>query len=426
LIHMNGELTAKSLLEQLQFEGIDYESRSLLRQVKNTWLLLDDAQNAMDPKFDPFWQFVVKTVAGAGVEDELKVVIATTYNVSTLESPSTDFCGLEHIYVPMSQEEATTLVAMHTEGWGYHKWQVFRETLLNLGQCTEEEEPRGYHIGVIMAGIRMLADLRKPSPATMTEDRALLALRKEHFTGSLDRCFKLPSDHLLHEQFKSRLLGVVTGDHQEDDIFVDDPSLCYAIRAGLLTQGGRFSNMAAMWYYNRRCFPHRATKAPERLDDLIMTALRLMSSKGLRETQVQGFPSAAALYYLFNEALSLALPLHEGIIPELNTVVDNPPANSNGTGTIDFYVPGKLKWCLELLRHGDKIGEHGKHSNPISTGHCRKAEMNDYIVVDCRGPMEGEGYQPSESRCTLYFSEDYQFCWCQMRMEPLLRIELAN
>jgi hypothetical protein len=41
-------------------------------------ILLDDAQNAYDSKFDAFWQFVVKAISAAGVEGKLFVVIAAT------------------------------------------------------------------------------------------------------------------------------------------------------------------------------------------------------------------------------------------------------------------------------------------------------------------------------------------------------------
>jgi hypothetical protein len=57
-----------------------------LQRLENTWLLLDDAQNAYDREYDPFWRFVVNGIASAVVDDNMFVVIAATY-----------FHGLEHI-----------------------------------------------------------------------------------------------------------------------------------------------------------------------------------------------------------------------------------------------------------------------------------------------------------------------------------------
>jgi hypothetical protein len=128
----------------------------------------------------------------------------------------------------------------------------------------------------------------------------------------------------------------------------------------------------------------------------------------LKDTLVDGFPKAATFQYLFNEAISQLPPLQSIIIPELNSVVED----GNGravTGELDFYVNSSLKWAVELLRNGDKIGEHlGRFD--MNNGNYRKVDMSDYIIVDCRGPKKGGGVQPSDSRCTLYFAQDFKYC----------------
>lgn len=57
-----------------------------------------------------------------------------------------------------------------------------------------------------------------------------MALRNERFTGSLDRCFRLPDDLPEHYN-KDRLLDVVTRE-SKDGIFVDDQSLVPFILSG--------------------------------------------------------------------------------------------------------------------------------------------------------------------------------------------------
>jgi predicted AAA+ superfamily ATPase len=73
-IDMDRAGTVESLFEQLAKKGI-YTEVKKLRSFENTWLLLDDAQNAYDRKFDPFWQFVVKSIGSAGVEENVFVVL---------------------------------------------------------------------------------------------------------------------------------------------------------------------------------------------------------------------------------------------------------------------------------------------------------------------------------------------------------------
>jgi hypothetical protein len=182
--------------------------------------------------------------------------------------------------------------------------------------------------------------------------------------------------------------------------------------------------VAATWYYNRQCFPNRATRAPETLDDLITRAVGLISANRLRDTSRQGFPKEATFQHLFNEAMSQLLPPQNAIIPELNTVVENPPVGTQ-TGELDFYVNGNLRWCFKLLINGDKIGDHIRRFDP-NNGKYRKVDMSDYIVVDCRGPMSGQRVEPSAFRCTLYFAEDFKSCWRQMRKKDLCQIDLAN
>jgi len=98
--------------------------------------------------------------------------------------------------------------------------------------------------------------------------------------------------------------------------------------------------------------------------------------------------------------MSQFLPIQNAIIPELNTFVEDASGRAV-TGELDFYVKGTLKWAVELLRNGDKIGEHlGRFD--LKNGKYRKVDMSDYVVVDCRGPKKGGGAQPSESRCTLF------------------------
>ena len=130
-------------------------------------------------------------------------------------------------------------------------------------------------------------------------------------------------------------------------------------------------------------------------------------------------------HFVVKEIAGACVEDNSFVVVAANPAVENLPSDPDVTGELDFYVNGKLKWCLELLRNGKGVGEHiGRFD--LNNGKYRKVTMNDYIIVDCRGPKIGGGVKPSESRCTLYFAEDFKHCICQMRTKGTFRIELAN
>ena len=97
---------------------------------------------------------------------------------------------------------------MHAEQWKFEGWGVFLDTLLRISKFAGEEF---YHIGVMMAGIRVLNEKRKEAGQTdFNEEAALAALRDMPFVDNLNRCFKLPNK--MVSNFKDRLLSVVLGD----------------------------------------------------------------------------------------------------------------------------------------------------------------------------------------------------------------------
>jgi hypothetical protein len=103
------------------------------------------------------------------------------------------------------------------------------DTLVELSHFPESQT---FHVGVVMAGMRMLDAMRKPYPQTLDEKRALEALRQEDFTRSMDRCFTLHDD--LPDRFKDRLLDIVVSDEDRANLS-GDVLLVPLIRSGLLT-----------------------------------------------------------------------------------------------------------------------------------------------------------------------------------------------
>ena len=151
-----------------------------------------------------------------------------------------------------------------------------------------------------------------------------------------------------------------------------------------------------------------------------------MSAKRLRDSAPSGdFPKEAAFQQMFNETMSMHMPLQHAVIPELNTrAVDPQDPSKQVTGELDFYVNGDVQWCVEFDRKGDEIGQHlGRFCG--ENGKYRKVETKDYYVVDCRGPKQGGGVKlVHQHRCTLYFSTDFTTCRCEIKGEEGVDIEL--
>ncbi|KAH9071771.1 hypothetical protein Ae201684P_020211 [Aphanomyces euteiches] len=72
-------------------------------------------------------------------------------------------------------------------------------------------------------------------------------------------------------------------------------------------------------------------------------------------------------------------------------------------GEIDFYLNGPLRWGIELLVNGDKIGE--RMARFAQGGKYSALGVQDYAVIDLRGNPTGKVTNVSrmEKRVTLFF-----------------------
>ena len=421
-INMSSLFDAGFYAQRLVTDGIDVTNPLAMEQIKDTWLLLDDAQRTYDRKYDPFWESIVKDISTVR-RGGLHVVIAATYDLSTPKSPAC-FASLAHIAADIDEAGAKELLGMHFaalahENSQYGNWYDFQSTQLKMSVLLPVTKTPKFHLGVLMAGIHFIHRMKGPSRPELTEEIALEKLRGADFVQLLKRCFGLED---LEPDYKDRLLDAVIG--RVKVVSPDDASLGPFIRAGVLTKECKFSTIAASWFYNDQCFPNRAMVGPENLESLVKSAVQNLSAQRLRDTLENGFPKEATFQHLFNEEMAKLLPVGNKLIPELNTIAE-PLDGGNGTGELDFFINGNLNWCLELLRLGDKIRKHLARFDPVN-GKYRNVSTKQYLVVDCRGPKVGRGCTPNASRCTLYFSEDFQTCLCKMRLEEEVLLKLAN
>jgi hypothetical protein len=66
----NQDVGPDEVRANLASQGI-VKNKQKLEELKPTWVLLDDAQNAYAQKCYPFWQFVVKEISGYDLDDNL-------------------------------------------------------------------------------------------------------------------------------------------------------------------------------------------------------------------------------------------------------------------------------------------------------------------------------------------------------------------
>lgn len=424
-MNMNSAWDARHYLELLKGKGVDVTDHDSLKGVQNTWVLIDDAQRCYDSRFDPVWEAVVKDISSVGTVN-LFVVIAATYDITTPESPAC-FTHLPHLATHMSEQEAHELLEMHFGNLGFENpnfrgWNEFRSTQLKMSVVLPVTATPKFHAGVLMAGILYIDARRKEAGRDpLTEREALEFLRSSHFVDRLKRCFGLRKPEELPSGYKERLLDALLG--LDKNVKTSDDALGPFIRAGVLTNEGKFSTVAASWFYNDQCFPNRAMVPPASLDALVVDVVRGLSAGRLSDTLENGFPKEATFQHLFNEEISKRITSKNKLIPELNTKAE-PTDDGDGTGSLDFYINGNLNWCLELLRLGSKVGNHLARFDP-NGGKYRYVPTKQYLVVDCRGPKIGKGCEPHPSRCTLYFSKNFETCVCQMREEEEVTLRLS-
>ena len=434
-LKMNKGTASEDYFKQLARAGMVNDMEELCK-IEKTWVLVDDAQNAYDPHYYPLWEFLVKIVGDTDeIEGRVKVVIATTYDLDTPTSPVI-FKGITHEQPDATQEEIMDLWNLFSERLDCEEWVKYRDTLVDISRIDDGPgtSPR-YQIGVVMAGIRLVAVLKK-RPGTklpLVEKDMVAKLRGTDMIEQLKRCFCLP-ESIRNEAHQMALIDMVIGEVSEeaaeenkDDGTNLEEFYSHGILSGEGSGESRFRSIAAQWFYYKQCFPNRALQNPASLRALVKEAVKAISSRRLADAGMEdGFPKEAAFQHLFNESMARLLRARNPIIPELNTFATD-GAGKVVTGELDFYINGSLKWALELLRNGDKISEHLERFDP-NVGKYRKVEMNEFLVVDCR-PYNRKGAKTiikDENRCTLLFSENFRKCVCQMGYDTDETLRLAN
>jgi energy-coupling factor transporter ATP-binding protein EcfA2 len=245
------------------------------------------------------------------------------------------------------------------------------------------------------------------------------------FASKLGRCFggghKIPTGGL--ELFLIKCLvrdptcAPLVGNLNDDETL----HLLRLKKAGIVEQDQHgkvlFTSPLAERFYSKLLFPNRAYNySPQSPQELIQKVIESMSASVLRHSVVgtDDFPKEAVFQHLFMTGLSLHTPPTCYICPEMSRVFSDFPhqPEQHINGEIDFYLNGSLRWGIELLVNGDKIGQH--MSRFEVNGKYAALGVKDYIVVNLQGNYNriATNITRYPKRMTIYFKHDFSSCDC--------------
>ncbi|OWY90966.1 Crinkler (CRN), partial [Phytophthora megakarya] len=228
----------------------------------------------------------------------------------------------------------------------------------------------------------------------------------------------IPSDI----EFQTFLIKCLLDDSMPLPMQYDERS-CFIrlMKTGIIARDAKsfvkFTSPLATRYYFKYLFPKRGHHNPSSLNELIRKVIGNMSARVLMQSTVDknDFPNEATFKHQFMEGLALWTESTCSICPELSKVfpaLPNQPSQHN-RGEIDFYLDGSLRWGIELLVNGDKIGEHMSQFAPKGKYAALAAEA--YAVIDFRGNKTGESTNVARipERITVFFKlGDFSSCRC--------------
>ena len=181
-----------------------------------------------------------------------------------------------------------------------------------------------------------------------------------------------------------------------------------------------FATPLAERYFARLAFPSRTRDAPTSLPVLIEKAIGRMSAVTLASgvPPTGTFPKESAFQHELHKALAESLPPTFSVVSDLSRT--SGPYDEED-GELDFYVNNNLKYGIEVLVQGDKIGEHIDRFTP--GGMYENIPTNDRVVLDFRQSAKGKPTAiklVKKERITVFFKRggDFTKCSCLFGMDP--------
>ncbi|TMW63834.1 hypothetical protein Poli38472_002775 [Pythium oligandrum] len=417
------EISAVNLLQSCEIDL--YGRKTKLSEHQNHVVMIDDAQVKYDDK--DFWTALIK-VAPSWLPDNVRFIICATHALDGgIESP-VEFQSLLKFgrsdFLLRDKEAEEFLELPSTTGLPENMKKRTLTQLL-IREC-------GGLIGALRVSVDSVVTFFSKDP-TPSETELIAYYLSQDCLQQMARCFG--SKHttpttLALQQFLIECLVVAPNVVSLESKLGDEDNRCFLTlkKAGIVVEDVdqlvRFSSPLAEKYYCKWLFPNRAVANPSSLRELITKAIGDMSASVLRQSLVDetSFPKEATFQHQFMGGLALNTHRTCSICPELSRVF--PSSSTDGDqpskidAEIDFYLNGSLRWGLELLVNGDKIGEHISRFGP--DGKYAVLAVKDYAVIDFRRSNTGNitGVTRKEKRVTVFFQRgDFSKCLCIFGMD---------
>jgi len=193
-----------------------------------------------------------------------------------------------------------------------------------------------------------------------------------------------------------------------------------------------FTSPIAARYVHNLIFPNRSSRMPTSVQALVIAVVRGMSATTLRQSVVsqEDFPPEATFQQLMMEGLHRNTPASCGILSELSKLFPsghpNEKVQRKVSERMDFYLNSSVRWALEPMVNGSKVGDHIKRFT--GAGGYYGLQLNDYAVIDFRGSKSGRvtRAQRHPIRITVYFKTgDYSTCTVVCGCDEPQTIQLA-
>ena len=389
-------------------------------------IILDDAQVLYDRDASD-WALVIKDFGRAFGQFGCRIIISAVHSLKKTAVSPVGFDDLPRLSrADFMLDYNQSLAYLSGEAFGLQQRYQGLTTLKNMivTQC-------GGLIGALAISCIELNKLFVKS-TSLLESNVIRHFLSHEMTGRFERCFGTNSESPMASKYSDFLDFIFCQDPMYSSSLSGENKNCFKDleKAGLLAEidNGpiQFTSTLAERFYYEKLFPGRAIHSPPLLSELVRLALSKLSRKLLKTSVHYGdFPKEAVFQHLFYSALVLSTPARCSILPELSKSF--PPAHVV-PGEIDFYLDGDLKWGVELLIHGDRIG--GEHLHRFGPqGKYALLGAVDYAVIDFRSSPTGDvpNIARAEKRYTVVFkSGDYSSCWFVAGIaDAPVRIELA-
>ena len=183
-------------------------------------------------------------------------------------------------------------------------------------------------------------------------------------------------------------------------------------------------------YFSKLIFGYRSqTGKPTDINEFIIESLKLLPSGLLQESNIsKSFPKEAVFQHLLMNAFAKCTPVECSIYPEFSEIFPEDYEEAylieKIDGAIDFYINGDIRWGIEILVQGDRIGKHLDRFS--ENGRYKSLKVKDYAVIDFRfGDVTKINLYPK--KITVFFHDkNYSSFKCIIGENPQPKIFNIN